>query len=52
MLSLSNPDLDWVSLAKGMGVPACSVRTAAELSQAINAALAGEGPSLIEAIIP
>ncbi len=52
MLSLSNPDLDWVSLAKGMGVPACSVSTVDELSRAINDALAGEGPSLIEALIP
>ncbi|MFK7964398.1 MAG: acetolactate synthase large subunit [Burkholderiaceae bacterium] len=52
MLSLSNPDLDWVSLAKGMGVPACSVDTAQGLATAVSAALAGEGPNLIEARIP
>lgn len=52
MLSLSDPDLDWVSLARGMGVPACSVSTAEELAKALRAALDGEGPSLIEALIP
>lgn len=52
MLSLRDPDLDWVSLAKGMGVPACSVDNAQALAAAVNAALAGKGPNLIEARIP
>ena len=52
MLNLDNPNLDWVSLAKGMGVPAVSVGTVDELVRAMKAAMAGEGPSLIEARIP
>lgn len=52
MLNLDNPSIDWVSLSKGLGVPACAVRTAAELATAFKAGLASEGPSLIEAFIP
>jgi acetolactate synthase I/II/III large subunit len=31
MVNLGNPDLDWVSLAKGMGVEARRVETVDEL---------------------
>ena len=51
MLDLTNPSLDWVSLAKGMGVPAWRVTTAEEFNRALAASLSQPGPSLIEAVI-
>ena len=51
MLDLSNPELNWVSLAEGMGVPARRVRTADEFNAALAESLAAPGPSLIEAMI-
>ncbi len=37
MLSLNRPDLDWVALAKGMGVPATRATTAEEFNSATGA---------------
>jgi acetolactate synthase I/II/III large subunit len=51
MLDLTNPTLDWVSLAKGMGVPAWRATTADEFNRALSASLSERGPSLIEAVI-
>ncbi|MEZ5560554.1 MAG: acetolactate synthase large subunit [Pseudomonadales bacterium] len=51
MLDLGNPSLDWVSLAKGMGVPAWRATTAEEFNRALASSLAEPGPSLIEAVI-
>ena len=51
MLDLSNPDLDWVSLAKGMGVPGWKATTAEEFNKALATSLSQPGPSLIEAVI-
>lgn len=51
MLDLGNPDLDWVSLARGMGVSASRATTAEEFNRALAASLAEPGPSLIEAVI-
>ena len=51
MLDLTNPSLDWVALAKGMGVPAWRVTTAEAFNSALAASLAEPGPSLIEAVI-
>ncbi|MEE8400367.1 MAG: acetolactate synthase large subunit [Desulfobacterales bacterium] len=51
MLELTNPELKWVSLADGMGVPATRVRTAEEFTAAMEASLATSGPSLIEAML-
>jgi acetolactate synthase I/II/III large subunit len=48
MLSLDNPALDWVALARGMGVPGERVEDAGALSAALVAGMAGDGPSLIE----
>ncbi|MGP9810397.1 acetolactate synthase large subunit [Rhodopseudomonas sp. NSM] len=48
MLSLDRPNLDWVSLARGMGVPARAVTSADELNKALDAGIAGSGPNLIE----
>ena len=51
MLELNNPDLDWVSLAQGMGVPASRATTAEEFHRALAASLQEPGPSLIEAVL-
>ena len=50
MTDLSRPDLDWTSLAKGMGVPARRVTTTAELRDALRV-VGDAGPALIEAEI-
>ena len=51
MLELTNPDLDWVKLAEGMGVRAWRARTAEEFNRALAASFVESGPSLIEAVI-
>lgn len=48
MLNIDDPELDWVSLAKGMGVAAEKVETAEDFSRALTDALAERGPRLIE----
>lgn len=52
LLDLSNPSLDFVALATGMGVPAVRATTASEFASALRDALASPGPHLIDAIIP
>ena len=51
MLDLGNPELNWVSLAEGMGVPAWRVKTAEEFNKALAESLRTPGPTLIEAMI-
>lgn len=51
MLDLDNPDLDWCSLARGMGVEAARASTIEQFTSALAAALARKGPFLIEALI-
>jgi acetolactate synthase I/II/III large subunit len=51
MLDLTEPDLDFVSLAQGMGVPARRVETAEALTRALQESYAEPGPSLIEAAL-
>jgi len=48
MLSLDRPSLDWVSLAKGMGVPGRAVTTADDFNRALAEAMAEREPRLIE----
>ena len=50
MLDLSKPDLDWVSLATGMGVPAVRPTDAESFSKALAESFATPGPFLIEAV--
>jgi acetolactate synthase-1/2/3 large subunit len=53
MLDLRGPDLDFVSLARGMGVEhATRATTADELVEQLGAALEVEGPAVIEAVVP
>ena len=51
MLDLAHPPLDFVSLARGLGVPASRATTAEELVGAVERSLAEPGPSLVEAVL-
>lgn len=52
MLDLSRPDIDFVSIAQGLGVPATRATTAEEFTAQFERALATPGPALVEAMIP
>ena len=52
MLALTDPPLDFVALATGMGVPATRATTADELVDQLGRSFAQPGPSLIEAVVP
>lgn len=49
LFDLSRPDLDFVRLAEGMGVPAVAATTTEELTAALERAAAEPGPHLIDA---
>jgi len=51
-LDISKPEIDFVSIAKGMGMPAERVRTAEEFNAALENAFRDPGPHLIDAIVP
>lgn len=51
-LDLHHPDLDFVALGQGMGVPSRRVDTAEALTAALEAAFAEPGPHLIETVVP
>ena len=51
LLDLGGPDLDFVALATGMGVPAARATTAEELAGHLRKALAEPGPHLIAAML-
>jgi acetolactate synthase I/II/III large subunit len=51
MLDLTRPDLDFVSLARGMGLAASRATTADELAAQLGRALASRGPSVIELML-
>lgn len=51
MLDLSNPELDWVQLAEGMGVAASRADTASAFNAQLQEALQHKGPRLIEAVV-
>ncbi len=48
MFEIGRPDLDWVQLAKGMGVPGTRVNSLDAFGKALRAGVGGEGPTLIE----
>lgn len=52
LLDIGRPDLDFVALATGMGVPASRASTAEELADQFSKALTEPGPHLIEAMVP
>ena len=51
LLDLSNPDLEWTDIARGMGMQAVKVDTVSALDQAFADAMAQRGPSLIEVML-
>ncbi|MCC7410907.1 MAG: acetolactate synthase large subunit, partial [Gammaproteobacteria bacterium] len=51
LVDIAHPTLDWVSLARGMGVAAERVETVGELRRVLTGALRTRGPYLIEAIL-
>jgi acetolactate synthase-1/2/3 large subunit len=51
LTALTNPPIDWVSCARGLGVPAVSVSDASGLASALKRSLAEPGPSLIEMVL-
>lgn len=52
MLDIGNPDLDFVSLATGMGVAAAKANTIEEFNSLYRDAMNTKGPFLIEVILP
>jgi acetolactate synthase I/II/III large subunit len=51
MLDLSRPDLDFVSLARGMGVPGEKVESMEDFNRAVGRGLATPGPYLVEVML-
>ena len=51
LLDLSNPIIDWVAMSHSMGVPAQSASTTQEFRAALSAAVAHNGPRLVEAVL-
>ena len=51
MLALDDPSLDWVALARGMGVDGVRVASVNELDEALRRAMAGAGPFLVEVLV-
>jgi len=51
LFDLTHPELDWVGLAKGMGVNAAKVHTAGEFNRRLEAAVNTPGPHLIEVVL-
>lgn len=51
-LDLAQAEIDFVAMAKGMGMPAEKATTAEEFNSALKKALREPGPHLIDAIVP
>jgi acetolactate synthase-1/2/3 large subunit len=51
LTSLENPELDWVALAKGCGVPGTRIESVEAFSTGLARALAEPGPHLLEVMI-
>jgi acetolactate synthase-1/2/3 large subunit len=51
-LDLSKTEIDFVLMAKGMGMPAETATTAEEFNDALTRAISEPGPHLIDAIVP
>lgn len=50
-LELTNPDLDWVKLSEGMGVPATRAGTTREFREQFEHCMNTRGPHLIEVVL-
>jgi acetolactate synthase-1/2/3 large subunit len=51
MFDLRNPELNWVSLAQGMGVEASRAETIEDFASQFSSAMAARGPRLIEVML-
>jgi acetolactate synthase-1/2/3 large subunit len=51
-LDLAGPDLDFVQIASGLGVPSVRVESGEDLVSQLERAIAEPGPHLIEAVVP
>jgi acetolactate synthase-1/2/3 large subunit len=51
LLDLGDPNVDWVSLAKGLGLPAVLCTAAEDFERVFEGAMGHRGPMLIEAVI-
>ena len=51
LLDLSNPDLEWTDIARGMGMRALKVETVVEFDQAFANAMSQQVPCLIEVML-
>ena len=50
LFDIGNPDIDWSHLAKGMGMEGHRTETAEDFTARLEAALAADGPTLIDAV--
>jgi acetolactate synthase I/II/III large subunit len=51
LLDIDRPDIDWVALARGLGVDAVRATTAESFDDVLAAAMRDRGPRLIEAVL-
>ena len=51
LFDIGRPDLDWVLLGKGMGVPSNRVTSLEEFSKCLREGFASDGPRLIEVLV-
>ena len=51
MMELDRPEIEWGSLAKGMGIDATRATDADEFNEQLARAIESPGPHLIEAIL-
>jgi acetolactate synthase-1/2/3 large subunit len=51
MMDLTRPNLDWVKLAEGQGVPGCRATTGDQFADLFREAVKQRGPTLIEAVL-
>ena len=52
MLNIGQPEIDWVKLSEGLGVPAVACDTGEAFDAALAQAVAAKGPRLIAAMVP
>ena len=52
LLDLSNPTIDWVKIAEGMGMTASRAETVDQFNSQFADAMGEKGPRLIEVILP
>jgi acetolactate synthase-1/2/3 large subunit len=52
MLDLGHPDMDFVQIARGLGLAASRAETAEQFAEELARSLATPGPSVVEAVVP